>query len=47
MHFVASVSEQLIARPKALREALQDERAAKRVIEDPVFFFAVLMCIDK
>ena len=46
MHFVASVSEQLIARPKALREALQDDRAAKRVIEDSVFF-AVLMCIDK
>ncbi|MCJ7559328.1 hypothetical protein MUO79_01755 [Candidatus Bathyarchaeota archaeon] len=44
--FAASVSEQLIARPKALREVLRDERIARRVTEDPVFF-AILMCNDK
>jgi len=46
MAFVASFSEQLIARPKALREVLRDERVRQRVVEDPVFF-AVLMCNDK
>ena len=44
--FAASISEQLIARPKALREVLRDERVARRVTEDSVFF-AVLMCNDK
>jgi len=46
LRFVTSVSEKLIARPKALREVLHDERVARRVVEDPVFF-AVLMCNDK
>jgi len=46
MSFVASVSEQLIARPKALRELLGDERVARRAVEDPMFF-SVLMCNDK
>jgi len=46
MAFVASFSEQLIARPKALRELLGDERVVQRVNDDPVFF-AVLMCDDK
>jgi len=44
--FAASVSESLIARPRALREVLRDERVAGRLVEDPVFF-AVLMCNDK
>jgi len=44
--FAASVSEQLIARPKALGEVLRDERVAQRLIKDPVFF-SVLMCNDK
>jgi phage FluMu gp28-like protein len=46
LHFTASISEQLIARPKALREAIRDERVRQRLIEDPVFF-AVLMCNDE
>ena len=46
LRFVASFSEQLIARPKALREVLRDRRVAQRVVEDPVFF-AVLMCNDE
>ncbi|MEM3731159.1 MAG: hypothetical protein QW667_04365 [Candidatus Bathyarchaeia archaeon] len=46
LKFVASVSEELIARPKALREVIRDERVRQKLIEDPVFF-AVLMCNDK
>jgi len=46
LNYTASVAEMLIARPKALREVLRDERVRKRVLEDPVFF-AVLMCNDK
>jgi len=44
--FVASFSEQLIARPRALWELLSSERVRQRVVEDPVFF-SVLMCNDK
>ena len=44
--FAASVSEMLVARPRALREVLRDGRIARRLVEDPVFF-AVLMCGDK
>jgi len=46
LKYAASVAEQLIARPTALREVLRDERVKKKVVEDPVFF-AVLMCNDK
>ncbi|KPV62767.1 MAG: hypothetical protein AOA66_1223 [Candidatus Bathyarchaeota archaeon BA2] len=46
LNYTASVTQQLISRPKALREVLQDDRVRKRVLEDPVFF-AVLMCNDK
>jgi hypothetical protein len=45
LQYTASVSEQLITRPKALREVISDERVRQRLIEDPVFF-AVLMCND-
>ena len=44
--FAASFSEWLIARPRALRELLEDEQVRQRLFEDPVFF-AVLMCNDK
>ena len=44
--YAASVAEKLIARPKALREVIQNEQIRKRLVEDPVFF-AVLMCNDK
>ena len=46
LNYTASVAELLIARPKALREVLQDERVKRKLKEDPVFF-AVLMCNDK
>jgi len=46
MHYAASFSEQLMTRPKALREVIGDERVRQRLIEDPVFF-AVLMCNDE
>ncbi len=46
LKYAASVAEQLIARPTALREVLRDARVAKKAVEDPVFF-AVLMCNDK
>jgi len=46
LNYAASVAESLIARPRALREVLRDERVAKRLVEDPVFF-SVLMCNDK
>jgi hypothetical protein len=46
LHFTASFSEQLITRPKALKEVIRDERARQRLAEDPVFF-AILMCNDK
>jgi len=46
MSFAASISEQLMARPKVLREVLRDGKVAQRVVADPVFF-AVLMCNDK
>jgi hypothetical protein len=46
LNYAASVAELLIARPRALREVLRDERVAKRLVEDPVFF-SVLMCNDK
>ena len=45
LQYAASVSEQLITRPKALREVVRNERVRLRLIEDPVFF-AVLMCND-
>jgi hypothetical protein len=45
LQYAASVSEQLINRPKALREVIGDERISRRLVEDPVFF-AVLMCND-
>jgi hypothetical protein len=44
--FAASVSEDLVRRPHALREVLRDKRVVQRILEDPVFF-AVLMCNDK
>jgi len=44
--FTASMAEQLILRPTALREVLRSSRVLKKIIEDPVFF-AVLMCGDK
>jgi len=46
LNYTASVAELLIARPKALREVLRNEKVQKKLIEDPVFF-AVLMCNDK
>ena len=46
MLYTASISEQLIARPKAFREVIRNERIKQRLIEDPVFF-AILMCNDK
>jgi len=46
MHYAASISEQLIAHPKAFREVIREERIRQRLVEDPVFF-AVLMCNDK
>ena len=45
-HFTASISEQLITRPKALKEIIRDEKIRQKLIEDPVFF-AILMCNDK
>jgi len=45
LKFTASVSQDLIARPTALREVSRDPRVAKKIVEDPVFF-AVLMCND-
>jgi hypothetical protein len=44
--FTASTSEQLIIRPRALKEIILEERVRQRLIEDPVFF-AILMCNDK
>jgi hypothetical protein len=46
LHFTASVAERLIARPKALREVVRDERVRQKLVADPVFF-AVLMCNDE
>jgi len=46
LQYAASVSEQLITRPRALREVIRDGRVRQRLIEDPVFF-AVLMCNDE
>jgi phage FluMu gp28-like protein len=46
LHFTASIAEQLITRPKALREVVRDERIRQKLVEDPVFF-AVLMCNDE
>jgi len=46
LHFTASFSEQLITRPKALKEVIRDERIRQKLTEDPVFF-AILMCNDK
>jgi hypothetical protein len=46
LSFTASMSEQLITRPKALKEIIREERVRQRLIEDPVFF-AILMCNDK
>ncbi|MBE0512826.1 hypothetical protein IBX38_07230 [Candidatus Bathyarchaeota archaeon] len=46
LKYAASVADQLIARPTALREVLGDERIKKKLLEDPVYF-AVLMCNDK
>jgi hypothetical protein len=45
LHFTASICEQLISRPKALREVVRDVRVRQKLVEDPVFF-AVLMCND-
>jgi hypothetical protein len=45
-HFTAQISEQLITRPKALKEVIRDERIRHKLVEDPVFF-AILMCNDK
>jgi hypothetical protein len=45
-NFTAATSEQLITRPKALKEIIREERVRQRLIEDPVFF-AILMCNDK
>ena len=44
--FAASVGEDLTRRPKALRELIAHKEVMGRLIEDPVFF-AALMCSDK
>ena len=46
MQFAASFSGHLLARPRALREVLRDDRVRQRLVQDPVFF-SVLMCNDK
>jgi len=46
LSFTTSISEQLITRPKALKETIRDERIKQKLTEDPVFF-AILMCNDK
>jgi hypothetical protein len=46
LHFTASFSEQLITRPKSLKEVIHNQRIRQKLIEDPVFF-AILMCNDK
>ena len=46
LRYVASVAEQLIVRPTALREVIKDPRIKKKLLENPVYF-AVLMCNDK
>jgi hypothetical protein len=46
LNFTASISEQLITRPRALKEVIRDERIRQKLLEDPVFF-AILMCNDK
>jgi hypothetical protein len=46
LEFAASVGEDLSRRPKALRELVAHEEVMGRLIEDPVFF-AALMCGDK
>jgi phage FluMu gp28-like protein len=46
LNYTASTSEQLVNRPKALKEVISDKRVRQRLLEDPVFF-AVLMCSDQ
>lgn len=46
LNYTASVAEMLIARPKSLKEIIEDERVNKKLNEDPVFF-AILLCNDK
>ena len=46
LNYTAKVAEMLIARPRALREVINDEKVAQKLVEDPVFF-SVLMCNDK
>jgi len=46
LNYTAKVAEMLIARPRALREVIKDEKVAHKLVEDPVFF-SVLMCNDK
>jgi hypothetical protein len=44
--FAASVCEDLLQTPTALRQLLAHKEVASKLVEDPVFF-AVLMCGDK
>jgi len=46
LNYTATVAEMLIARPRALREVIKDEKVAHKLVKDPVFF-SVLMCNDK
>jgi phage FluMu gp28-like protein len=46
LQYAASMSDQLIPRPRALREVVSEERIRQKLREDPVFF-AVLMCGDE
>jgi hypothetical protein len=46
LDFAALMSEQLINRPKALKEIISDEKVRQKLVEDPVYF-AILMCNDK
>ena len=46
LRYAASVSEELMQKPTALRQLLAHKEVTHKLIEDPVFF-AVLMCGDK
>ena len=46
LSFAASICEDLLQRPTALRQLLAHKEVASKLIADPVFF-AVLMCGDK
>ena len=46
LRYAASVSEELMQKPTALRQLLAHKEVTRKLVEDPVFF-AVLMCGDK